>query len=226
MSFQYVKHYLSTGDVWFSLNGTTYQNNSNVILEDIGEGDDALLCMTNLTACCRHPYTAGNWFFPNGTRVPSSGYQWDFHRTRGQMVVRLHRRGSGEEGIYRCEIPVAMNVIQTIYIGVYSASTGEWYMCCSGKLSVSEPHTRNVTMSEPQTSSATVSEPHSGKSSVSEPHSGRSSVSEPHTRNVTMSEPQTSSATVSEPHSGKSSVSEPLTCTVVGQVWESLTVVM
>ena len=32
------------------------------------------------------------------------------------------------EGIYRCEIPDAMNVTQTIYIGVYSASIGEWYM--------------------------------------------------------------------------------------------------
>ena len=41
------------------------------------------------------------------------------------MVVRLHRRRDGEEGIYRCEIPDSMNVTQTIYIGVYSASTGE-----------------------------------------------------------------------------------------------------
>ena len=39
------------GDVWFSLRNTTYQN-SIVILEDIGEGDNALFCMTNLTACC------------------------------------------------------------------------------------------------------------------------------------------------------------------------------
>ena len=107
-------------------------NNSNVTLEDIGEDDDALLCITNLAACCRPPYTGdmvpgaiGNWFFPNGTRVPSSGDQWDFHRTRGQMVVCLHRRRGGEEGVYRCEIPDAMNVNQTVYIGVYSASTGE-----------------------------------------------------------------------------------------------------
>ena len=108
------------------LRGTPYQNNSIVTLEDIGEGDDALLCITNRTACCRPPYTAGNWFFPNGSRVPSSGDQWGFHRTRGQMVVRLNRRRGGEEGIYRCEIPDAMNVNQMIYIGVYSASTGEW----------------------------------------------------------------------------------------------------
>ena len=120
------------------LRGIPYKNNSNVILEDIGEGDDALLCITNYTACCSSHYTGenesflGNWFFPNGTKVPSetaaSGDQWDFHRTRGQMVVRLHRRRGGVEGIYRCEIPDAMNVYQTIYIGVYSASTGEWYM--------------------------------------------------------------------------------------------------
>ena len=102
------------------------------MLEDIGEGDDALLCITNYTACCRPPYTSvngpalGNWYFPNGTRVPSADMQWDFHRTRGQMVVRMHRRRGGVEGIYCCEIPDAMNVTQTIYIGVYSASTGEW----------------------------------------------------------------------------------------------------
>ena len=91
-------------------------------LEDIGEGDDALLCLTDQTACCRlsiGPTAIGYWFFPNGTRVPSSGNQWDFHRTRGQSVVRLQRRRGGEEGIYHCTIPDAMNVTQTVYIGVY-----------------------------------------------------------------------------------------------------------
>ena len=108
-----------------------YQNNSNVTLEDIGEGDDALLCMTNLNACCQPPHTgsnelaSGNWFFPNGTRVPSSGIMWDFYRTRGDMVVQLHRRRGGVDGIYRCEIPTSMNVTQTIYIGVYTANTGK-----------------------------------------------------------------------------------------------------
>ena len=123
----------NTGSVNFSFNGAFYQNNSIVALEDIGEGGYALLCLTDLTACCRPPYTGGrnrsalgNWFFPNGTRVPSNSNQWDFHRTRGQNVVRLHRRRGGEEEVYRCVIPDAMNVTQTIYIGVYSVSTGEW----------------------------------------------------------------------------------------------------
>ena len=103
-------------------------------LEDIGEGDDALFCVTDLTACCRPPYTGpfaytsaqlGNWFFPNGSRVPSSGNQWDFHRTRGLGAVLLHRRRVGVTGIYSCEILDAMNVTQTITIGVYSADAGE-----------------------------------------------------------------------------------------------------
>ena len=98
-------------------------------LEDIGEGDDALLCVTDLTACCRAP-ALGNWFFPNGTRVPSNGNQWDIYRVRsGPGLIYLHhrreRRGGGN-GIYRCEIPDAMQVTRTIYIGVYSADAGEY----------------------------------------------------------------------------------------------------
>ena len=102
-------------------------------LGNIGEGDNALLCVTDQPACCRPPYTdplgsrtIGNWFLPNGTRVPSSGSQWDFHRTRGGMVLLLHRRRGGVEGIYSCVVPDATNVTQTIYIGVYSAVAGEW----------------------------------------------------------------------------------------------------
>ena len=114
------------------LRGTTYQNNSIVTLQDIGERDDALHCLTDLTACCRTPYTdsfgqpaIGNWFFPNGSRVPSSAQQWDFHRTRGLGAVLLHRRRGGEEGVYYCVVPDAMNVTRTIYVGLYTASAGE-----------------------------------------------------------------------------------------------------
>ena len=119
------------GDVWFSLNGTIYQN-SIVTLEDISEGDAALNCRTDIPDCCRPPYSDrvyGNWFLPNESRVPSLGSKWDFHRTRGQSVERFHCRRGGAEGIYHCEISVpqsnAENVIQTIFIGVYTANTGK-----------------------------------------------------------------------------------------------------
>ena len=102
-------------------------------LESIGEGDDALFCVTDFHSCCRTPYTGeigiamGNWFFPNGTSIPSNGNQWDSYRTRGHMIVSLHRRRGGVHGIYRCEIPDPMNVIQTMYIRVYSADTDGEY---------------------------------------------------------------------------------------------------
>ena len=115
-----------TGDVWFSLRNTTYQNNSLVTLEDIGEEDDALLCVTS--ACCTRP-ALGNWFFPNGTRVLSGSEIWDFYRFRGQMRIYLNRRRGGVDGIYHCVIPDSMNVTQNIYIAVYTASTGELYIC-------------------------------------------------------------------------------------------------
>ena len=99
-------------------------------LEDIGEGDNGLLCVTTLTDCCSLSYTGtgpalGNWYFPNETRVLGRGDQWDFYRNRGHMVVRLNHRRGGVEGIYHCEIPDSMDVTQTMYIGVYTASIGE-----------------------------------------------------------------------------------------------------
>ena len=107
-----------------------FQNNSIVTLENIGKDGDALFCMTNLTACCRRPYTGeagsvfGNWWFPNASRVSSQTSE-DLYRTRGRMVVLLHRTRGGEDGIYRCMIPDSVHVTQTIYIGVYTASTGK-----------------------------------------------------------------------------------------------------
>ena len=122
--------YLFPGGVRFSLNGTTYQNNSLVTLEDIGEWSDALLCVTDSTMCCSRIHVPGHdilgyWYYPNGTGVPNQGDVWDFYRNRGQSVARLNRRRGGVTGIYCCEIPDINSVTQFIYIGIYTASTGE-----------------------------------------------------------------------------------------------------
>ena len=130
-------------DVRFTLNGTTYQNNSVVTLEDIGEHDDALLCITDNTACCGRTQSPGavvlgNWYYPNGTGVANSIVAardiqwefivWDFYRNRGPSVVRMNRRRGGVNGIYGCVIPDTAGVDQYMYIGIYTASSGEWYM--------------------------------------------------------------------------------------------------
>ena len=117
-----------------SLRGTTYQNNSLATQKNIGEGDAAaLLCLTDNIACCGHAQSPGgvilgDWYYPNGTGVVNNGLQWDFYRNRGPSVVRMNRRRGGVDGIYHCEIPDAASVNQTLYIGVYTASTGKWYM--------------------------------------------------------------------------------------------------
>ena len=114
---------LFAGDVWFSLNGTTYQNSSLVNLEDIGDGNAALLCMTSLTGV--NTSVRGKWHFPNGTGVFSTHNDSEIYETRGQMMLHLNRRKGGVEGIYHCKILDAMNVTHAIYIGVYNTSTGE-----------------------------------------------------------------------------------------------------
>ena len=117
-------------------------------LEDIGDsgdGGDALLCITDQTACCRSSDTPsgmgalGEWFFPNESALPNMlpflnnlPNPWEFYRNRDQSVVRMNRRRGGVTGIYHCEIPVSVTpsvVYQNIYIGVYKATTGEWCIC-------------------------------------------------------------------------------------------------
>ena len=82
--------------------------------------------------CCRRENGShiGNWVFPDGSRVPTIHSNLGIYRTRGKMVVQLHRTRGGEDGIYRCEIPDSRSVTQNIYIGVYTANTsdGEEYV--------------------------------------------------------------------------------------------------
>ena len=49
------------------------------------------------------------------------------HNQRSECGTSARMRG-GEDGIYHCEIPDAFDIIQMVYIGVYTANTGEWYM--------------------------------------------------------------------------------------------------
>ena len=102
-------------------------------LDNIGEGVAALLCLTDNRLCCGRSQSPsgvnlGDWYYPNGTGVVNSGEMWEFYRNRGQSVVRMNRKRGGVDGIYHCEIPDVAGVNQTIYIAVYTASTGEWYM--------------------------------------------------------------------------------------------------
>ena len=108
--------------VQFQLGDQTYSNNSEVLLTDIGEGDDALLCVTDSTQCCRgsdNPNGGGlgEWYFPNGTLVPT-GSTTSIYRNRDNSTVRLNRKNNAQSpiGVYRCDVPDANEITQSIYI--------------------------------------------------------------------------------------------------------------
>ena len=87
--------------------------------------DMVLIGITSFTGCCIPRVTANNseigwWFFPNGTEIPKIETQ-GFWTSRYEKEIYLYRRGSRgvASGIYRCDIPVSVDVNETLYVGLY-----------------------------------------------------------------------------------------------------------
>ena len=114
---------------------TIYANNSDIPITSIGTDhnrrpSEALVCNTDYRPCCRHfPVDAdgnrlpsinqGEWYYPNGTPVPSFGVGDVFYDTRGENdgTLNLFRRNTGVTspiGSFCCEIPVTDGVDQTL----------------------------------------------------------------------------------------------------------------
>lgn len=89
------------------------------MLEDIGEGDDALICATNNKLCCQDS-RQGHFLFPDGSLVPVASAGQDFYRNRGSYIIRLNRRNGATSpvGRYGCEIPDENGALQRIFIHV------------------------------------------------------------------------------------------------------------
>ena len=119
---------LATSGVYLSLKGDYLANNSYVDVDDIGEQESALICHTNKTDCCRSdPIRAGEWYFPNGSRVQDghwnqqfSGVNEYFYRNRGEKIVRLNRYGNSplERGHFYCELPDANEIDKTLHVNI------------------------------------------------------------------------------------------------------------
>ena len=118
--------------IGLTLNNVQYPNNSVVTITDIGTGSAALNCTTTYSPCCfSNPPT--HWYYPNGSRV-SNTYTLPYYRTRGDSLltpgrvgaVFLHRNPEGTTtGIFCCDILDASGNLQSIYVGIYTATTGE-----------------------------------------------------------------------------------------------------
>ena len=85
--------------------GNTVPNHGYV---DLGQvGDDGSGSITDLTTCCTGGQCnhRGDWFFPNGTRLPVPAPHHTLDESRGDKRVELHRStATSPTGIYRCGI--------------------------------------------------------------------------------------------------------------------------
>lgn len=151
--------YLNTG-IHIVLDGQLYYNNSVVFIEDIGgvtnnttiqngtHENKELICTTDKTPCCAtQANITGYWFFPNETIVSSNSSNHVFTSRGDDQTVKLNYRG-GEfiPGIYRCQVPDEQNVMQNVYVGIYSnTSTNEGTCDCISILcDKAHPHDHNV----------------------------------------------------------------------------------
>ena len=95
-----------------------------MLLSNIGEGSNALFCLTDRTQCCTTEAgdARGSWRFPNDSRLTLDDANLDFYAIRGYSSIRLNRRSDAVEptGIYICRLPdEATGRGKNMYIGVY-----------------------------------------------------------------------------------------------------------
>ena len=121
---------------YVSFMGQTLANHSYVNISQVGtSGSDSVQCHTDLYSCCSSSqgFHRGDWYFPNGDRVPFPG-AGDIFESRTAQRVDIRRVNNANEptGIYRCGIPTdAVNhptdnsVRASVYVGLYTSTGGE-----------------------------------------------------------------------------------------------------
>ena len=90
-------------------------------MTEVGEQENALLCKTNKEDCCMVTGKRyGEFYYPNGVKVPIKKYRHGFYRNRGNQLVRLNRRINeninSPTGVYCCVVQDACEVEQKICI--------------------------------------------------------------------------------------------------------------
>ena len=117
--------------------GDILPNHSYVDFDDVGERryDDTVQCHTDLSTCCRTEQVSprGDWFFPDGTRLPIFSEPGDIQESLLSQVVHIRRFNNaiGPSGIYRCFIGTNAvhsdsdtSVREAVYVGLYHNGGG------------------------------------------------------------------------------------------------------
>ena len=96
---------------YISFNGTTLPNNSYVDFNLVSDARNIhVVCHTDLVTCCsrRQGEDRGDWFFPNGSRLPfpSTDGRATIYESRTNMRVEIRRLHNTLQisGIYCCNI--------------------------------------------------------------------------------------------------------------------------
>ena len=124
---------------YVSFMGQTLANHSYLDISEVGRcdlgGGEGVQCTTDLQTCCTSTQGQhrGDWYFPNGTRLPFSASNVNIYEVREAERVDL-RRNSGANsptGIYRCDIATNavhddsdLSVRDRVYVGLYTSSGG------------------------------------------------------------------------------------------------------
>ena len=125
---------------YVSFMGQTLANHSYADLSLVGRPDidirhgPSVECHTDLTSCCSGSdgVYRGDWYFPNGTRLPFARDTGIFESRQFQRVDLRSNNDSLTSGIYHCIVPTnsVRNVSDTsvrdrpVYVGLYSSNEG------------------------------------------------------------------------------------------------------
>ena len=123
-----------------SFMGQTLANNSYVDISQVGrpnipDGGESVQCITDLSTCCTNGqgFHRGDWYFPNGDRLPFNAPDVGIFEFRGSQRVDIRRRNNANSptGIYHCDVPTNavhddsdISVSDTVYVGLYTGSGG------------------------------------------------------------------------------------------------------
>ena len=115
------------------LRGVSYADGDTVLLNDIGEGENGLMCTTTQTDCCGQDATGetveaerrGEFYYPDGTPIPNMGGTGNdgLFRGRGYQFITLQRLSNvtttPPTGRYCCYIPNRNGVNQSdVFINI------------------------------------------------------------------------------------------------------------
>ena len=111
-----------------SKDGQVYPNNTVFSLSGIFgiTSNYSILCVTEKRPCCSDSNRAGDWYYQNGTAVPSYGRTFAFYTSRGDDgTVRLHTRDNNISLVntsqFCCELLNENDLSQMLCINIYNS---------------------------------------------------------------------------------------------------------